>query len=99
MYTILILSSLQDSSMYTLKTVILGVWPQAKQNCTYWNARNELSVVEKSCYSVFVCGVSAASAYTITLGKVNFNHVNYTKYLGIIIYSDCHGKVTLTICS
>ena len=44
-------ATIQDPSMDTLKTVILGGWPQAKQNCRkevcpYWNVRNELSVVD-----------------------------------------------------
>ena len=52
-----------------------------------WFCANRLSLsVEKSCYSVFGCDVSAASAYTITLGKVNLNPVNFTKYLGIVIH-------------
>ena len=58
-----------------------------------WFCANRLSLsVEKSCYSVFGCDVSAASAYTISLGKINLNPVNCAKYLGIVIDSDLSWK-------
>jgi len=67
----------------------------------YWFCANRLSLnVEKSCYSVFRGDVSAASAYTITLGKTNLIVVNCVKYLGwaLSLILICHGKVTSTIC-
>jgi len=49
-------------------------------------------VFKKSCYSVFGGDVSAASAYTISLGKTNLNAVNCAKYLGTVIDSDLSWK-------
>jgi len=58
-----------------------------------WFCANRLSFsVEKSCYSEFGCDVSAASVYTISLGKISLNPVNCAKYLGIVIDSDLSWK-------
>ena len=43
-------------------------------------------------YAVVGGDVSAASAYTISLGKTNLNAVNCAKYLGIVTDSDLSWK-------